>query len=42
MSKALTHAYGTGLAKNNQPTAGGRWSSQQLLNLSAAKSSLIV
>jgi len=38
MSQSLANAYGANLDKDNGPRPNARWTSQQLLNLSAAKS----
>ncbi|MEM7064661.1 MAG: hypothetical protein AAF572_16065 [Cyanobacteria bacterium P01_B01_bin.77] len=38
MSQSLEKAYGTTSASSIQPSSTGRWNTQQLLNLSVAKS----
>ncbi|MBE9067814.1 hypothetical protein IQ260_14250 [Leptolyngbya cf. ectocarpi LEGE 11479] len=38
MSQSLATAYGTNIPSNIQASSIGRWNTQQLLNLSVAKS----
>lgn len=38
MSQSLAGAYGTAAESSIQPQSTGRWNTQQLLNLSVAKS----